>query len=98
MRFLRFSALFRSKTLSCALFAPKRKNRAWARNPTVDNAFLVLLGSIVAKRRKRAVFAVLGCFFRFWAQDSAFSPQNAKIAKVQEIEKFPFTKRYYSSP
>ena len=59
---LRNFALFRSKTHFCVFFAPKRKKPALARNLAVANAFLVILGAVFAKERKRADCAVFAIF------------------------------------
>ncbi len=84
-------ALFRSKTHFCVFFAPKRKKPALARNLAVANAFLVILGAVFAKKRKRADFAVLGDFSTFGRRNLLFRPKSGKSGKYTEIAKSRFS-------
>ena len=84
-------ALFRSKTHFCVFFAPKRKRTAWARNLAVANAFLVILGAVFAKKRKRADFAVLGDFSTSGRRNLLLRPKSGKSQKCMKIEKSRFS-------
>ena len=84
-------ALFRSKTHFCVFFAPKRKKPALARNLAVANAFLVILGAVFAKKRKRADFAVLGDFSTSGRKNLLLRPKSGKSQKCTKIEKSRFS-------
>ncbi len=88
---LRNFALFRSKTHFCVFFAPKRKKPALARNLAVANAFLVILGAVFAKKRKRADFAVLGDFSTSGRKNLLLRPKSGKSQKCTKIEKSRFS-------
>ena len=54
------SHFFATKRILRLFLSKTQKKPAWTRNLAVANAILVISGAIVAKKRKRADFAVFG--------------------------------------